>query len=110
MTALVSVLADGVEAARRSGFTGSPETLNTSTRRMPEFNVNVERSRRIRKDIQGKSALLQCAIEVILIGIVRLDEIITIGHTLILVYQRSRGIPKSGRRPNPRLAQQPRCV
>jgi hypothetical protein len=50
---------------------------------MPESNFNVERSRRIRKDIQGKSALRQCAIEVILIVIVRLGEIITIGHTLI---------------------------
>jgi hypothetical protein len=37
---------------------------------MPESNLNVERSRRIRKDIQGKSALRERPTEMIVIAIV----------------------------------------
>jgi hypothetical protein len=52
---------------------------------MPETYLNVERSRRIRKDIQGKSALRERAIEVILIAIVCCgDAIIATGHSLAI--------------------------
>src|SRR5258705_10033241 len=55
---------------------------------MPEFNLNVERSRRIRKDIQGKSALHERAIEVILIEIVRCIAVATVLHRLIITLPR----------------------
>ena len=51
---------------------------------MPEFNLNLERSRRSRNDIQGKSTLLERAIEVILIEIVRCSAVVTVLHGLIL--------------------------
>ena len=47
---------------------------------MPEFDLNVERSRRIRKDIQGKSALHERAIEIILIEIVRCIAVAAVLH------------------------------
>ena len=50
---------------------------------MPETDLNVERSRRIRKDIEGKSASRERDIEVILIAIVCCDEIAT-GHSLVV--------------------------
>jgi hypothetical protein len=52
---------------------------------MPESNLNVEMSRRIRKDIQGESALGERTIEVILIAIVRCKAVF---HSLS-VYQDS---------------------
>ena len=52
---------------------------------MPESNLNVQRSQRIRKDIQGKAALGELTIEVILIAIVGCEAVF---HSLS-VYQDS---------------------
>jgi hypothetical protein len=64
----------------------SGDAQHASTWCMPESNLNVQRSRRIRMDIQGESALGEVTIEVISIAIVHCDPVI---HSLS-VYQDSR--------------------
>jgi hypothetical protein len=62
----------------------SSDAQHARRRCVPETNLNVERSCRIRKDIQSKPALGECAVEVISIAIARVGAVIPNGHKLIL--------------------------